>query len=107
MILIIKGLEIKINPQYVFTFKNNDVEEIGAIWFIAKNGGYRKDELGMFADILHRFLKIHYSKDFTINPKYCIAVDVFQGIEIGYTQLQKGEVPLLLNSTLNEINKLL
>lgn len=105
--LTIKGLEIKINPQYVFTFNNNEEEEIGAIWFIAKIGGFKKDELGMFTDILYRFLKKHYSGDYVINPKYCIAVDVFQCFEIGYTELKDGEVPQILNSTLDQINKMI
>lgn len=105
--LLIKELEIKINPQYVFTFNNNEDEEIGAIWFIAKIGGFGKDELGMFTDILYRFLKKHYSSDYEINPKYCIAVDVFKCVEIGYSELKEGDVPLILNSTLNAIKKML
>lgn len=106
-ILNIKGLQIQATPNHVFTFQKNDVEEIGAIWFIAKLNGFRKDELGMFADILHRYLKTHFSKEYNLNSKYCIAVDVFNNFEINYSQLEKGEIPLILNSTLDEIKKLM
>jgi hypothetical protein len=106
-ILTIKGLQVQVIPHHVFTFQKNDVEEIGAIWFIAKLDGYRKDELGMFADILYRYLRTHFSKDYILNSKYCIAVDVFNNFEVSYSQLEKREMPLTLNSTLDEIKKLL
>ena len=106
-ILNIQGLQVQATPHHVFTFQKNDVEEIGAIWFIAKLDGFRKDELGMFADILYRYLKTHFSKGYNINPKYCIAVDLFNNFEANYSQLENGEIPPILNSTLDEIKKLM
>jgi hypothetical protein len=106
-VLIIKGLEVYATPHHVFMFRKNNVEELGAIWFIAKLNGFRKDELGMFADILYRYLKTHFSKDYILNSKYCIAVDVFNKFEINYSQLEKEEIPLILNSTLDEIKKMI
>jgi hypothetical protein len=106
-ILTIKGLQVQATPHHVFTFQKNDVEEVGAIWFIAKLNGFKKDELGMFADILYRYLKTHFSKDYDLNPKYCIAVDVFKKFEVNYSQLEKGEISLILNPTLEEIKKLM
>lgn len=106
-ILTIKELQIKATPNHVFTFKIDDVEQVGAIWFIAKLNGFRKDELGMFTDILYCYLKTHFSEEFTINTKYCIAVDVFNDFDINYLQLEKREVPMILTSTINEIKKLM
>lgn len=106
-VLTIKGLQVQATPHHVFTFKINDVEEIGAIWFIAKLNGFRKDELGMFSDILFRYLKNNFSKKYNLNTNYCIAVDVFNNFDVKYSQLEKGEVPKILNSTLDEIKKLM
>ena len=106
-ILNIKGLQIQVSPNYVFTFQKGSTKEIGAIWFIAKLDGFRVDELGMFTDVLYRYLKTHFSKDYNLNPKYCIAVDVFKGSDISYLQLEENEVPRILNSTLDEISKLI
>lgn len=104
-ILMLKGLSIQVNPTYVFTFQNGDVKEIGAIWFIAQLNGFRKNELGMFADITYRYLKEHYA-EYTINPKYCIAVDVFNCHDVNYLQLEEKEIPQILMATIDDINKL-
>lgn len=106
-ILSIKGLPILVSPHHVFTFQNDDDEQIGAIWFIAKLDGFKNDELGMFTDILHRYLNMHFSKTYTLNPKYCIAVDLFNNSAINYLQLEKGEFPKILNSTLEELKELM
>lgn len=105
-ILNLKGLQVEVKPHHVFTFEKNSEEQVGAIWFIAQLEGFKKEELGLFVDILFRYLKTHYSKNRKINPKYCIAVDVIKNFEINYSQMEKGEIPRLLNSTLDEINKL-
>jgi hypothetical protein len=103
--LIIKGLHIQASPDHVFIYKNNDVTEIGAIWFIAKLGGYIKDELGMFADILYRYLGNNISKDYVLNPKYCIAVDVVNKFDVNYSQIIKKEIPATLITTIDEIKR--
>lgn len=53
-VLNINGLPIQVLPNHIFTFNNEDVkeQEIGAIWFVAKLDGYKKNELGMYVDIL-------------------------------------------------------
>ncbi len=106
-ILTIKGLKVQATPNHVFKFIKNDNEQVGAIWFIAKFGGFKQDELGMFADILFHYLKAHYANNYTLNPKYCIAVDVFNNIEVNFSQIESGEVSPLLIATLEEIKKLL
>jgi hypothetical protein len=106
-VLAIKGLQVLASPRHVFTFQKDEVEEVGAIWFIAKLNGFQKDELGMFTDILYRYLKTHFSKSFTVNSKYCVAVDVFNKADVNYSQLENGDLPKILNSTLEELKKLM
>lgn len=106
-ILTIKGLQIEAKPNHVFTFKTNDIDEIGAIWFIAKLGGYSKDELGMFAEMLYRYLKVNFSTKYVINTKYCIAIDITSRSVINYSQIQKGDVPAIFIPTIDEIRSLM
>lgn len=103
----IKGLQVKVTPQHVFTYKNKGVDFVGAIWFIAKLGGYRQDELGMFTDVLFRYLGNTYSKNYDLASKYCIAVDVVNNKAVSYKKLKEGRIPLLLDRTLNEIKNLM
>jgi hypothetical protein len=106
-VLNIRGLRVKATPQFVYAIQRNDVEIIGAIWFIVKLDGYKIDELAIFTDILHRYLKIHFSQDYVLNPKYCLAVDVFNKVELSYSQVGKNKISSMLNSTLDEIKKLI
>lgn len=106
-VLTIQGLPIEAVPHHVFSYQDEDIKEIGAIWFIAKLDGYREVELGMFTDILYRYLKINFSKDYTLNPRYCIAVDVVNNFAVNYYQIEKGEVPSILDKTIDEIKKIM
>lgn len=103
----IKGLQLKATPQHVFSYEGKGVNLVGSIWFIAKLGGYGKNELGMFTDILFRYLKNTYSEKFDLAPTYCIAVDTVSNIAVNYRELQEGKVSLLLDKTLDEIKKLI
>jgi len=104
-ILEIEGLPIQAKPDHVFSFSINNSEEVGAVWFIAELNGYDKGELGMFADILYRYLDTHFSKDFFVNKAYCIAIDVYRGQKVTYEDVEKGKVPALLEPTIDEIKK--
>lgn len=103
----INGLQLQATPQHVFTYKKEGIDLVGAIWFIAKLGGYREEELGIFTDMLFRYLKSTYSNNYDIASKYCIAVDTVNNRAVSYRELQKGKVPLLLEKTLDEIKKLM
>lgn len=104
-LLDIKGLPIEAKPCHIYKFSENKSEEIGGIWFIAKLKGFKKSELGMFTDILYRYLDKHYSKDLYVNPDYCIAVDLFNAQEVNYSDIQNGNIPILIDSTLDELKK--
>lgn len=105
-ILKIKGFPVESKPCHVFTFSENNSEEIGGIWFIAQLKGFKKSELGMFTDILYRYLEEHYSKEFYVNPRYCVAVDLYNAQEVNYEEIKNGEVPILIEQTLDEISKI-
>lgn len=106
-ILQIKGLPIQAKPDHVFTFATNESDEIGAVWFIAQLDGFNKGELGMFVDILYRYLITHFSEDFFVNTSYCFAIDVNKGQSVSYKDIEEGRVPKLLEKTIEDLKKLL
>lgn len=107
LVISILGFRLKVTPQHVFSFKFDGFDQVGAIWFIAKLDGYRLPELGMFADIMHRYLMTYYSEHYKINSNFCIAVDVVNDLSVSYSQLANTEVPAHLSSSLEEMKKLL
>jgi hypothetical protein len=102
-ILDIKRLPVEAKPCHIFTFSSNNSEEIGGIWFVAQLEGFPKSELGMFTDILYRYLVKHHSKDFYVNPDYCVAVDLYNGQEVNYAEIQNGQIPILIDATLDDL----
>jgi hypothetical protein len=106
-ILIIKGIPIQVLPHHVFIYDEEDIKKIGAVWFVAKLNGYRIEELAMFTDALYRYLKHTYSKKYEVSPDHCIAVDAMTLNKVAYAQLLNKDVPALLISTLDSINKVL
>lgn len=104
-ILDIKGFPIEAKPCHIFKFSENNSEEIGGVWFVAQLQGFTKNELGMFTDILYRYLDKHYSKDFYVNPYHCIAVDLYNAQEVNYTEIKNGKIPVLIESTLDDLKK--
>lgn len=104
-ILNIKGFPIEAKPCHIFSFSNNTSEEIGGIWFVSQLAGFTKNELGMFVDVLYRYLHKYYSNDFFVNPDYCVAVDLYNGQEVNYTEIQKGKIPTLIDSTLDDLKE--
>jgi hypothetical protein len=103
----LKGFEIKAAQWLVFEFKENDISKIGGIWFVAQKDGYKKPELGMFTEILYRYLRNNYTKKHEVDPKLCVAIDVIKGLEVNYEQIKAGEVSPMLIPTLNSIRKII
>jgi len=101
-ILLINDLPLYVNPYHVFSFSNKGINEVGAVWFIAQKNGFTTGELGMFCDVLHRYLVTHFSEDYIINPAYCIAVDIFKCQSINYTHIQSSDIVSFLDSTIEE-----
>lgn len=106
-VLKIQDIPVQVIPHHLFTFEENNTKKLGAIWFVAKIKGYKKEELGIFSEALHHYLKVNYSDKFIISPEYCISMDVISVNLINYSQLLNQEVPSLLNKSLEAIQKLL
>jgi hypothetical protein len=102
-IINIKGLPIQARPHHVFSFSENGSDEIGAVWFVSKLDGYKKSELGMFTEILYMYLEKHYSKEYFVNPEFCMTIDVVKGLQVNYKDLTSGKIPTLLDSTIDEL----
>lgn len=106
-IITIGGFPIQVKPCFIYTFSENYSEEIGGIWFIAKLNGFRKGELGMFADLIYRYLIKHYSKRFFVNPDYCIAIDLFNVQQVNFSEIKNTKITTLIDKTIDEIKSLL
>ena len=104
-ILDIKGLPVEAKPCHLFSFSENGSEEIGGVWFVAQLKGFKKSELAMFADMLYRYLLKYYSMDFFVNPNYCYAVDLYNGHDVNYKEVQDGNIPVLIDTTVEEVKK--
>jgi hypothetical protein len=104
-LLTIKGLEVLAKPSHIFSFGKTNEEKVGAIWFTAKKDGYRIEQIGMFCEMLYRFLKHNYSNKYELTPRFCIAVDILSGHNVNYSQIENGALSPILLGTLDDINK--
>lgn len=106
-ILTVKGLELEAKPSHIYVSGKEGEKKVGAIWFVAKVNGYSLEEVGMFCEMLYRFLKYNYSSKYQLLPEYCIAIDMIGGQAVSYSEIQAGHTPQVLAITLDEINKLM
>lgn len=106
-IIAVNGLPLYVDPHHVFTFEEDGVKKIGAIWFVAKLNDFKPEELAMIVDILFRYLNTHYSDKFEIDTNFCLVKDVSMLNKISYTQIMNAEVRSPLKQTLEEIKELL
>lgn len=60
----------------------------------------------MFTDIIYRYLEKHYSKKFHINPNFCMSIDLFNGQQVNYSEIQNGTYKILIDSTIAEVRKI-
>lgn len=102
-ILDIEGLPIEANPCHIYSFSKNGSDELGGVWFLAKLKGFKRSELGMFSEVMYRYLIKNYSKKFFVNPEYCISVDLFNGHMVRFSDLKNEKVPSIFDSTISDI----
>lgn len=105
-ILTLDGFPLYVKPTLVFSYEKNGKNEIGALWLVPQVDGFKKSELGIFCEVLYRFLIKNYSDNFQVSEDYCIAIDTFNAQSIIYKDLLNGDVPFLLNSTIDEMKNL-
>ena len=101
----IKGLPIQVLPQHVFAFGPQNNRQIGAIWFVTWQDGFRPADLGIYAESLHLYLSEYYSSDYQINTSACMVVDVSEKNIVNYGQILSGEIPSLFTSLIAEIRE--
>lgn len=105
-IVYISNYPIYLNPNLVFSLERNGKKQIGALLLISQLDGYKKAELGMFCEMLYRFLELNFSNDFQIAEDYCITIDTCFSKTMTYSDLSNGTVPSLIKPTIEEIKKL-
>lgn len=105
--LTVKGLSVQVFPSHVFTYKNQQTEEVGAIWFVAQLNGFKSDELQIFSELLYKYLLANYSKKYTINTNFCIAVDVVTQKEFKYSKISINDTESILDLTISDLKNFL
>jgi hypothetical protein len=106
-IMKIEEINIKMKPSIVYTFNLSGKDQIGGLWFVSQKDGFSKVELGMFCDVLNRYLNVNYSDRYVINNTYCTVVDVMKGNYINYQELEDGKVYEAFIPTIREIKSLM
>lgn len=102
-IIDLYGLPIRIRPHHIFSYLIGEYMQVGGVLFVAKLGGYTDGELGMFSSGLYHYLNKCYANQYQIDPEYCRAIDVSSIKEVKHTQILKGDIPDLLEKTIEEL----
>jgi hypothetical protein len=101
----IDELPIQILPQHVYSFEENEIKKVGAIWFVSKLNGYTEEELSLFTYGLYKYLvNIHSDKN-EISNEYCIAVDVTKSSILSYSKLMNKDFDKYIIQTFNAFKK--
>jgi|SRR5579863_3294926 len=106
-VISVKDLPLKISPQHVFSFGTKEEPKVGAIWFVIWLDGFQPGDLGMFSEAQFRYLSEIYVKQYTVDPNYCITVNVPSKEVVRYQQILDGKTPSWLDSTIDILKKYL
>ncbi len=105
-IMTVKGFPLYINPDVIYSFNINGKDEIGALWLIQQQNSFSKPELGMFCEILYRFLVNNYGANFQISENFCVVIDTCGAQRITYSEMLSEGSFFLIDNTLEEIQTL-
>lgn len=105
-VLTVNEFPLYVNPSLVFSHSRDGKKEIGSLWLTPQVDGFRKSELGIFCEVLYRFLEKNYSENFKISTDYCIVIDTVNAQAITCQDLVEGKSPFLLDKTINEIKRI-
>lgn len=104
-IVDIDQLPLQILPHHVYSFEENDIKRVGAIWFVSKLNGYNEEELSLFTYGLYKYLvEIHSDKN-EISKEFCIAVDVAKSSVLSYDTVVKKGLDKYANQTFKTLKK--
>jgi len=59
------GFPLFVRPTIVFSHERNGKNEIGALWLVPQVNGFKKSELGIFCEVLYKFLLKKLCKRFS------------------------------------------
>lgn len=105
-IIEVYGLPVQAWPTSVFSFRENGTNQIGAIWFVTNKDPFNNAELGMFAEMLYRYLCERHSHNFNVSPDFCIALEPKRGFHVSFKMIEDGDVVSILDKTIIEIKSL-
>lgn len=105
-ILTVLNFPLYIKPTIVFSHQRKGKDEIGALWLVSQKDGFKKNELGIFCEALHKFLIKHFSDKFQISDDYCIAIDTVNAQSVTFKDLQNNKTMTSLDKTLEEMFKI-
>lgn len=105
-VINVDDFPIFIDPNLLFSFENEGKNYIGAIWLVPQLNGFRKNELGMFCELLYKFLLKNFGNEYQVSENYCIVIDTFNAQIINYLDLLSGNIPFLVKKTLKELEEL-
>lgn len=105
-VINVDDFPIFIDPNLLFSFENEGKNYIGAIWLVPQLNGFRKNELGMFCELLYKFLLKNFGNEYQVSENYCIVIDTFNAQIINYLDLLSSNIPFLVKKTLKELEEL-
>lgn len=107
IILLIKNIPVQVLLHHIFLYGEEGNLKIGGVWFVAWLEGFKIDDLGIFSEALFRYLSLLYSKEYVIDPKYCLIIDIIEKGVVNYQQVLDGGIKPMLDSTIDLLNKFL
>jgi|SRR5690606_17602360 len=103
-VIVVDKFPLYVNPSIVYSFKRKGKAELGALWLVSKITGFDKTELGMFNEMLYKFLINNFADNYQISEDYCCVVDTFNARSLTYKELLDHNIPFLIEATLKEIS---
>lgn len=102
---VFKDLTIYLNPSTLYSYEKGDVDCIGALWLVSSKDGFKKSELGVFCELLYRFIVKEYGDKYHFEKEYCCVVDICNAYFISYSDIENKEVPALLEGIIDRIKE--
>lgn len=83
-----------------------ELKLLGSIILVPQLNGFIKSELGLFCEILYKFLLDKYFGVYSISQHYCIVIDTYNASSITHLEMINLTIPSILNTTLLEIKNI-